>query len=69
MVTTQKLVGNSAGAKGRTGIGHEGSRSASAFTTQRESPLDTEGRNLSKLQVNSHLAKLQISHKEVEGTS
>jgi len=44
-------------------------QSVSAFTTQRESPLDTEGRNLAKLQMNSRLAKLQVSRKEVEGTS
>jgi len=33
--------------------------SAGAFTNQRESPLDTEGRNLPKFQMNSHLGKLQ----------
>jgi len=43
--------------------------SASAFTTQRESPMDTEGRNLAKLQLKAHLAKLQVSRKEVEGKS
>jgi len=29
--------------------------------------LDTEGRNLAKLEMKSHLAKLQASRKEVEG--
>jgi len=32
--------------------------SAGAFTNQRESRLDTEGRNLAKFQMNSHLGKL-----------
>jgi len=36
---------------------------------QRESPLDTEGHYLAKLQMNSHLTKLQVSRKEVEGRS
>jgi len=31
--------------------------------------LDTEARNLAKRQMNSHLAKLQVSGKEVEGRS
>jgi len=44
-------------------------QSASAVTSQREPPLDTEGRNLAKLRMNSHLAKLQVPCKEVEGTS
>jgi len=36
---------------------------------QRESPLDMEGRNIAKLQMNSHLAKLQVSRKEMKGPS
>ena len=43
--------------------------SAGAFTNQRESPLDTEGRNVAKFQMNSHIGKLQISCKKVEGRS
>jgi len=39
----------------------------SEFTTQRESPVDTEQHNLAKLQMNSHLAKFHVSHKAVEG--
>jgi len=31
--------------------------------------MDTEGCNLAKLQMNSHLAKLQVSRNEVEGRS
>jgi len=31
--------------------------------------LDVEVRNLTKLQMKSHLAKLQVSRKEVEGRS
>jgi len=31
--------------------------------------MDTEGRNLAKLQMNSHLANLQVSRKAVEGKS
>jgi len=31
--------------------------------------MDTEGRNLAKLQMNSHLAKLQVSRKETKGIS
>ena len=38
--------------------------SAGAFRNQRESPLDTEGRNLAKFQMNSHLGKLQVSRKK-----
>jgi len=38
-------------------------------TPLREPPLDTEGSNLTKRQMNSHLAKLQVSRKEVEGRS
>jgi len=41
--------------------------SASAFTTQRESPLDMEGHNFAKIEMNSHLAKPQVSREEVEG--
>ena len=40
--------------------------SAGAFTNQRESPLDTEGRNLAKFQMNSHLGKLQVFRKKSE---
>jgi len=43
--------------------------SAGALRNQRESPLHTEGRNLAKLQMNSQLSKLQVSRKEVKGTS
>jgi len=43
--------------------------SAGAFTNQCESPLDTEGRNLAKFQINSHLGKLQVSRKKVKGRS
>jgi len=31
--------------------------------------LDTEGRNLTKIQMKSHLAKLQVFRKDVEGRS
>ena len=40
--------------------------SADAFTNQRESTLDTEGRNLAQFQMNSRLAKLQVSRKKSE---
>ena len=43
--------------------------SAGAFTNQRESPLDREGRNLAKFQMNSHLGKLQVCRKKVKGRS
>ena len=39
--------------------------SVGALRNQRESPLHTEGRNLAKLQMNSQLAKLQVSRKVV----
>ena len=42
---------------------------AGAFTNQRESPLDTEGRNLAKFQMNGDLGKLQVSRKKVKGRS
>jgi len=43
--------------------------SAGASTKQRESPLDTEGHNLAKFQMNSHLGKLQVSRKKGKGRS
>jgi len=43
--------------------------SAGTFTNQCESPLDTQGRNLAKFQMNSHLGKLQVSRKKVKGRS
>ena len=43
--------------------------SAGAFTSQRGSPLDTEGRNLAKCQMNSHFGKLQVARKKVKGRS
>jgi len=38
--------------------------SAGALRNQRDSPLHTEGRNLAQLQMNSQLAKLQVSAKK-----
>jgi len=43
--------------------------SSGAFTNLRETPLETEGPNLEKFQMNSHLAKLQVSCKKVKGRS